>query len=238
MVALVALAVAGTLVPFALFAYGQSRVAPELAGAFLNLEPLVGTAAGALAFGDPFGPLQLRGRRGDPRRHRAQHDPAQARPAGTPQRGARTAQTQGGRLGPFAATAGRPTLRNATGPPPDPRSPPPPHARAPSSVSSLATRCGLPHLKTPGNSLTPHAAGGNLRIKQHPSSLSPTMTLLAPRPDRILTPHTFVVPVVRELPSSRPRLPASPPPPPGSHALLRPPTGRLGLLLPQAAGSV
>lgn len=27
------------------------------------------------------------------------------------------------------------------------------------------------------------------------------MTLLAPRPDRVLTPHTFVVPVVRELPS-------------------------------------
>ena len=27
------------------------------------------------------------------------------------------------------------------------------------------------------------------------------MTLLAPRPDRIMTPHTFVVPVVRELPS-------------------------------------
>ena len=25
------------------------------------------------------------------------------------------------------------------------------------------------------------------------------MTLLAPRPDRILTPHTFVVPVVREV---------------------------------------
>ena len=36
-------------------------MAPELAGAFLNLEPLVGTAAGALAFGDPFGPLQLAG---------------------------------------------------------------------------------------------------------------------------------------------------------------------------------
>ena len=47
--------------PFALFAYGQSRVAPELAGAFLNLEPIVGTAAGALAFSDPFGPLQLAG---------------------------------------------------------------------------------------------------------------------------------------------------------------------------------
>ncbi len=59
--ALLALAIAGTLVPFALFAYGQSRVAPELAGTFLNLEPLVGTAAGALAFGDPFGPAQLLG---------------------------------------------------------------------------------------------------------------------------------------------------------------------------------
>src|SRR5690348_1669450 len=59
--ALAALATVGTLGPFALFAYGQSQVAPELAGAFLNLEPLVGTAAGALAFGDPFGPLQLGG---------------------------------------------------------------------------------------------------------------------------------------------------------------------------------
>ena len=60
-IALLALAFAGTVGPFALFAYGQSRVAPELAGAFLNLEPLVGTAAGALAFGDPFGPMQLLG---------------------------------------------------------------------------------------------------------------------------------------------------------------------------------
>ena len=61
MLALVALVSAGTVGPFALFAYGQSRVAPALAGTFLNLEPLVGTAAGALAFGDPFGPLQLLG---------------------------------------------------------------------------------------------------------------------------------------------------------------------------------
>jgi O-acetylserine/cysteine efflux transporter len=59
--ALAALAIAGTLAPFALFAYGQARVAPELAGAFLNLEPLVGTAAGALAFADPFGLPQLLG---------------------------------------------------------------------------------------------------------------------------------------------------------------------------------
>lgn len=60
-IALIALAFAGTVGPFALFAYGQSRVAPQLAGAFLNLEPLVGTAAGAFAFGDPFGPAQLLG---------------------------------------------------------------------------------------------------------------------------------------------------------------------------------
>jgi drug/metabolite transporter (DMT)-like permease len=59
--ALGALIVAGTLLPYALFAYGQSRVSAELAGAFLNLEPLVGAAAGALAFGDPFGPAQALG---------------------------------------------------------------------------------------------------------------------------------------------------------------------------------
>ena len=59
--ALVALVSFGTVGPFALFAYGQSRVDPALAGTFLNLEPLVGTFAGALAFGDPFGPMQLLG---------------------------------------------------------------------------------------------------------------------------------------------------------------------------------
>jgi len=61
LIALAALATLGTLAPFALFAYGQSRVPAELAGAFLNLEPLVGTVAGALAFGDPFGNPQLIG---------------------------------------------------------------------------------------------------------------------------------------------------------------------------------
>jgi drug/metabolite transporter (DMT)-like permease len=59
--AAVGLAVAGTLVPFTLFAYGQARVAPQLASAFLNLEPLVGAVAGALAFGDPLGIVQLAG---------------------------------------------------------------------------------------------------------------------------------------------------------------------------------
>jgi drug/metabolite transporter (DMT)-like permease len=59
--AAVCLATAGTLLPFTLFAFGQARVAPELAGAFVNLEPLVGALAGAAAFGDRFGPAQLAG---------------------------------------------------------------------------------------------------------------------------------------------------------------------------------
>src|SRR5580698_294418 len=50
-----ALAAFGTLVPFTLFAFGQSRVSAEVAGAFLNLEPLVGAIAGAVVFGDPVG---------------------------------------------------------------------------------------------------------------------------------------------------------------------------------------
>ena len=55
-VVLVTLALAaGTLVPFTLFAYGQSRVEPEVAGAFLNIEPLVGAVAGIVVFADPFG---------------------------------------------------------------------------------------------------------------------------------------------------------------------------------------
>ena len=55
------LAVCGTLLPFTLFAFGQSRVSAEVAGAFLNLEPLVGAIAGVLVFGNPFGARQLAG---------------------------------------------------------------------------------------------------------------------------------------------------------------------------------
>jgi O-acetylserine/cysteine efflux transporter len=51
--AVIGLAVVGTLAPFTLFAYGQSKVAAEVAGAFVNLEPVVGAAAGAVVFGDP-----------------------------------------------------------------------------------------------------------------------------------------------------------------------------------------
>jgi drug/metabolite transporter (DMT)-like permease len=53
--AVLGLVVAGTLVPFSLFAIGQARVEAEVAGAFVNLEPLVGAVVGAAAFHDPFG---------------------------------------------------------------------------------------------------------------------------------------------------------------------------------------
>jgi len=46
------LALGGTLLPFWLFAFAQSRVPAELAGAFVNLEPVVGAAAGWLALGE------------------------------------------------------------------------------------------------------------------------------------------------------------------------------------------
>jgi drug/metabolite transporter (DMT)-like permease len=59
--AMVGLAIGGTLVPFTLFAWAQARVSPEVAGAFLNLEPLVGVALGVVAFGDPVGVPQLAG---------------------------------------------------------------------------------------------------------------------------------------------------------------------------------
>jgi drug/metabolite transporter (DMT)-like permease len=59
--AVIGLTVAGTLVPFTLFAYGQRTVPTEVAGAFLNLEPLVGAVAGVVAFSDPAGPRLLLG---------------------------------------------------------------------------------------------------------------------------------------------------------------------------------
>jgi O-acetylserine/cysteine efflux transporter len=55
------LAFCGTVLPFTLFAYAQSRVAADIAGAFLNLEPLVGAVVGAVAFRNPAGPVQAVG---------------------------------------------------------------------------------------------------------------------------------------------------------------------------------
>jgi O-acetylserine/cysteine efflux transporter len=59
--AMAGLAVGGTLLPFTLFAWAQARISPEIAGAFLNLEPLVGVVLGAVAFGDPVGAVQILG---------------------------------------------------------------------------------------------------------------------------------------------------------------------------------
>ena len=59
--AVLALTVGGTVLPFTLFAFGQSRVSAEVAGAFLNLEPLVGAIVGAAAFGDAVGLAQVTG---------------------------------------------------------------------------------------------------------------------------------------------------------------------------------
>jgi drug/metabolite transporter (DMT)-like permease len=53
--AVIGLTVVGTLAPFTLFAYGQHKVSTEVAGAFLNLEPLVGALVGVAAFGEPAG---------------------------------------------------------------------------------------------------------------------------------------------------------------------------------------
>jgi drug/metabolite transporter (DMT)-like permease len=59
--ALGVLAVASTLLPFWLFARGQVHVAPALAGAFVNLEPLVGAVVGWIAFGNVAGLPQFTG---------------------------------------------------------------------------------------------------------------------------------------------------------------------------------
>ncbi len=59
--AFVVLALGGTVLPFALFAYGQARVSATVAGAFLNLEPLVGAVAGAVLFSNPVGAQQVLG---------------------------------------------------------------------------------------------------------------------------------------------------------------------------------
>jgi len=61
LVATVGLVLAGTVGPTALFAFGQSKVAADVAGAFLNIEPLVGAVMGMALFADPLGPVQVAG---------------------------------------------------------------------------------------------------------------------------------------------------------------------------------
>ena len=59
--AVIALVLAGTVLPTTLFTMAQARVPADVAGAFVNLEPLVGAAAGTVLFADPLGPVQLVG---------------------------------------------------------------------------------------------------------------------------------------------------------------------------------
>ena len=61
LLAVIALVLAGTVLPTTLFTMAQARVSADVAGAFVNLEPLVGAAAGTALFGDPLGPVQLAG---------------------------------------------------------------------------------------------------------------------------------------------------------------------------------
>ena len=61
LVAALALATAGTALPFWLFAFGQAHVPADLAGAFVNLEPLLGAASGWIAFHEAVTPGQLAG---------------------------------------------------------------------------------------------------------------------------------------------------------------------------------
>jgi O-acetylserine/cysteine efflux transporter len=61
LLATLGLVVAGTILPTSLFAFGQSRVSADVAGAFLNLEPLVGAVMGVALFAEPAGAVQLAG---------------------------------------------------------------------------------------------------------------------------------------------------------------------------------
>ncbi len=62
--AVLSLAAVGTVLPFWLFAYGQSKVSAQQAGAYVNLEPVVGAAVGWLAFGNPATAVQILGAAG------------------------------------------------------------------------------------------------------------------------------------------------------------------------------
>jgi drug/metabolite transporter (DMT)-like permease len=59
--AVLALAVVGTLLPFGLFAYAQGFVAAPVAGAFINIEPIVGVAIAAIWMGESLAWAQVVG---------------------------------------------------------------------------------------------------------------------------------------------------------------------------------
>jgi hypothetical protein len=55
----ITLSLVGTMLPWVLFAFGQARVPAVVAGAFINIEPLVGAAAAALFFGETITVAQV-----------------------------------------------------------------------------------------------------------------------------------------------------------------------------------
>ncbi|GAB3245225.1 DMT family transporter [Kineosporia babensis] len=61
LLAALALGVFGTVLPFTLFAYGQTGVEPHIAGVFLNLETLVATTIAIVVLGEPLGGGQVAG---------------------------------------------------------------------------------------------------------------------------------------------------------------------------------
>ena len=61
LLALLGLVTVGSLLPFTLYAWSQTRVPSEVAGVFLNLEALVGALVGIAAFHDPATARQLSG---------------------------------------------------------------------------------------------------------------------------------------------------------------------------------
>jgi len=61
LLATAALATLATVLPYTLFAYGQTGVAPQVAGVFLNLETLVAAVIGATLFNEPMGGVQAAG---------------------------------------------------------------------------------------------------------------------------------------------------------------------------------
>ena len=85
--AMIGLAIGGTLVPFTLFAWAQARISPEIAGAFLNLEPLVGVVLGVAGLPRPARPGPAGRSRSHPGRHRPErHEPCTPQPRTPPPR--------------------------------------------------------------------------------------------------------------------------------------------------------
>ena len=64
--------------------------------------------------------------------------------------------------------------------------------------------CGLPHRGMPATTLTGRGPEAETTYQAAPLLSPKTMTLLLPRTSRSVTPHTYVVPVVRELPTNNP----------------------------------